>query len=485
MSEFEHLERVAENEWLLHPHSGMRVPGVLFADEATIEQLHREASDQADWSALRQLRQVASLPGIVAPAVALPDVHPGYGFPIGGVGAFDLEQGVVVVGGVGFDINCGVRLLRTPLHRADLAPDLERLGEDLFRTVPAGLGATGALQLTMDEIDRLLVDGARFVFERGLGIESDLDYIEEGGRMEDADPAVVSRLAKQRQFEQVGTLGSGNHYLEIQSVEEVLDPSAAVYGLEKDQVVIAIHTGSRALGHQIGQDYLKRLADAPRKYGFEVSDRELVCAPIRSPEGAQYLQAMRCGANCAFANRQAIAHLVRRAFVRCCGLQEQGVETVYDIGHNSAKVEHHEVSGKSVPLLVHRKGATRAFGPGHPAAPAAYRTVGHPILVGGTMGTSSYILHGTEEGMRKAFGSGVHGAGRALSRKKATKRFWSEEVEAQLAAAGIRLWTHNRRGISEEAPAAYKDVDRVVATAASAGLNVPVARLRPMGVIKG
>jgi len=480
------LERVAPAEWLLPSAEGMRVPGRIFADEETIAGLLEDEEREGGWSALRQVRNVAALPGIVEASLALPDVHPGYGFPIGGVGAFDVRDGVAVVGGVGFDINCGVRMLRTPLRRMDVAPLLDRLGEDLFRTVPAGLGSKGTLRLSIAEIDSVLRDGAAYAVDRSFGSTEDLRFVEEGGRIDGADPAAVSDLAKRRQFGQVGTLGSGNHYLEVQSVEAVLDEEAArVYGLAEGQVVVSIHTGSRALGHQIGQDALKEMAAASAKYGIDVPERELVCAPVESPEGERYLSAVACGANCAFANRQVIAHLVRSSFDRVCGVSERAVETVYDIGHNSARFEEHLVGGEPRRLLVHRKGSTRAFAAGRPESPDAYRSVGHPTFVGGTMGTASYVLRGTQIGMERTFGSGIHGAGRALSRKKAAKRFWGETVIADLAEAGIRVWAHSKRGVAEEAPGAYKDVDRVVAAAVEAGITRAVARLRPMAVVKG
>jgi len=480
------LERVSLSEWLLPREGPMRVPGRIFADETTISQLEEDERNRVEWSALRQVRNVATLPGIVGAALALPDVHPGYGFPIGGVGAFDPEEGVVVVGGVGFDINCGVRLLGTPLRWPAIQSWIDRLGEQLFRTVPAGLGAQGELRLSIAEIDHLLAQGARYVIDRGFGTADDLAHIEENGCIEDADPETVSMRAKQRQFRQVGTLGSGNHYLEIQVVEELLDPEAArLYGLSENQVVVSIHTGSRALGHQIGQDYLKEMTAASRKYGIPVPERELVCAPIRSPEGRQYLSAVACGVNCAFANRQVIAHLARSVLVNVAGCASEEVRTIYDIGHNNVKLETHSIEGVSRPLLVHRKGSTRAFGPGRVESPNSYRPVGHPVLVGGTMGTSSYVMRGTDVGMATTFGSAIHGAGRALSRKKAAKRFWGETVVSDLAAAGIQIWAHSKQGIAEEAPNAYKDIDCVVRAATDAGIARVVARLRPIAGIKG
>lgn len=484
MAEGYEIERVSDAEWLIPATGEMRVPGRVFVDPEMMEDLQGELS--GEWSALRQVRNVATLPGIVGAAVALPDVHPGYGFPIGGVGAFDPDEGVVVVGGVGFDINCGVRLMRTPLSREEVEDRRDALADDLYRTVPAGLGSTGKLRLSLTEIDRLLAAGAEYVISHGYGLEADLEFIEDGGRIPGADPGAVSRRAKERQFRQVGTLGAGNHYLEVQYVEEVMDPAAAaVYGLREGQVVISIHTGSRALGHQIGQDYLKEMEAATRKYGISVPELELVCAPISSPEGKRYLSAVAAGANCAFANREVIGHLVRESFTRVFGLDPEEVSLVYDIGHNNAKFERHVVDGEVRTLLVHRKGSTRAFGPGREESPGPYRAVGHPTLVGGSMGTASYVMRGTPAGMEKAFGSGVHGAGRAVSRRKAAKRYFGKEIEQELRKQGIVLRAHSLRGVAEEAPGAYKDVERVVRAAAAAGINLPVARLRPLVVVKG
>ena len=480
------LQRTSDAEWILPKSGDMRVPARVIADDGTIAQLQQDTAEKKEWNALRQLRDVACLPGIVGEALALPDIHPGYGFPIGGVAAFGADEGVVVAGGVGFDINCGVRLLATPLDRAALASRADDVAKDLFDTVPAGIGAEGNLRLTMSEIDPLLREGAAYVIERGYGIEEDIEFIEENGRIEGCDPDTVSKTAKQRQFRQVGTLGAGNHYLEVQEIEKIFDRKAAeAYGLHEGQIVISIHTGSRALGHQIGQDYLKVMEEASRKYGIPVRERELVCAPIKSPEGKRYLSAIACGANCAFANRQVIAHLVRSVMHRVYGMSPASVRTVYDIGHNNAKFEQHMIGGKIRRLLVHRKGSTRAFGPGREESPASYRHVGHPTFVGGTMGTASYVMRGTANGMIRAFGSGIHGAGRALSRKKAAKKYWGEEIKSDLASRGIILRAHSIRGIAEEAPGAYKDVEQVVEAATQSGINAPVARLVPIIVIKG
>jgi tRNA-splicing ligase RtcB len=486
MAEELELERISEAEWLLPKHGEMRAPARVIADELTITKLRQDTAEKREWNALRQLHDVACLPGIVGEALALPDVHPGYGFPIGGVAAFDATDGVVVVGGVGFDINCGVRLLATPLDRAALTSRANDVARDLFDTVPAGIGSEGNLRLPMSEIDELLEQGASYVIERGYGLADDIEFIEENGRIEGADPETVSTVAKQRQFRQVGTLGAGNHYLEVQEVAEILDrEAAAAYGLTKGQIVISIHTGSRALGHQIGQDYLKVMEEASRKYHIPIRQQELVCAPITSPEGSRYLSAIACGGNCAFANRQVIAHLVRSILHRVFGMSPSSVRTVYDIGHNNAKFEEHTIDGEMRRLLVHRKGSTRAFGPHRAESPAVYRDVGHPTLVGGTMGTASYVMHGTDLGMTKAFGSGIHGAGRALSRKKAAKKYWGEDVKSDLLSRGIILRAHSTRGIAEEAPGAYKDVERVVDAAVRSGISRSVARLVPIIVIKG
>ncbi len=487
------LRRIGDCAWELPKTGEMRVPGWIFVSEALLRPLlsgeadgEGEGGGGHDWNALTQVRNVASLPGIAKASIAMPDVHPGYGFPIGGVGAFDPEGGVVAMGGVGFDINCGVRVLATPLTRSDIEGRKEELADALFAQVPAGLGSEGRIRLALDGVDEVLEKGARFALERGYGLPEDLEYIEENGEMEGADPTAVSKKAKEREFRQIGTLGSGNHYLEVQYVEEVNDPTAArAYGIEKDQVLIAIHCGSRGLGHQIGQDSLPDLERASRKYGIPIRERELVCAPIQSPEGQKYLAAVCAGINCAFANRQVIAHLVREALAPLFSLPPGKFRTLYDVGHNNVKFEHHRVDGEERKLLVHRKGSTRAFGPGRRENPDRYRKHGHPIFVGGTMGTASYILRGTEEGMDKVFGSGVHGAGRAMSRTKAKKRWRGQDLVQSLAKQGIVVRAHSYAGAAEEAPGAYKDVDLVVEAAVGAGLNALVAKVRPMTCIKG
>ena len=480
------LERVAPYVWEVIQRGDMRVPGRIYGDRAIVNHLVSDVKKGKEWNALKQIVNVACLPGIQSASLAMADVHPGYGFPIGGVGAFDPDAGVISVAGVGFDINCGVRTLSTQLEESDITPHLEELANELYDTVPAGLGSTGDLKLSMKEIDQLLRKGARFSVQRGYGTAEDLEYIEDRGCLEGADPASVSDKAKRRQFKQVGTLGSGNHYCEVQVVEEIFAPNTAgAFGLFPGQVLVSIHSGSRALGHQIGTDYLPFLEKSSKKYGIPIRERELVCAPFRSPEGQQYFAAMKAGANCAYANRQALAHLVRRAFNRALGTKESEIRTLYEVPHNVAKLEKHTVDGRERELLVHRKGATRAFGPGRAELPAAYRDVGQPVLVGGTMGTYSYVLVGTLRGMEETFGSALHGAGRALSRRQAKKRYWGGDVIKELAKRGIMIRAHSVAGVAEEAPGAYKDVQQVVDVMHEAGVVRRVARLRPVICVKG
>ena len=479
------LRPAGTNVWEMPRQGPMLVPGRIYADRESIRHLLAEGRSQ-EWDALDQVRNVACLPGIRTASLAMADIHPGYGFPIGGVGAFDLDEGVVSIAGVGFDINCGVRTMSLDLSRSDIDARRDETADELFRSVPAGIGSTGSLRLSHGQIDNVLREGARFVLDRGFGIPEDLEYIEEGGVVEGADPSCVSDRAKDRQEKQIGTLGSGNHYLEVQYVDEVFDGEAATaFGLAEGSVVVSIHTGSRALGHQIGTDYQSVLRAATRKYRIPVPENDLMAAPIGSPEGRQYIAAVKAGINCAFANRQAIGGLVRNAFKRLFGLPDGAIRTLYEVGHNNIKVETHEVDGRPVKLLVHRKGATRAFAAGRPEVPERYRSVGQPVLVGGTMGTASYILVGTEKGMRETFGSAVHGAGRLKSRKRALKDYRGEGVLRDLARAGISVRVHSRRGAAEEAPGAYKDVDRVVAIMEGAGVNRRVVRLRPLVCVKG
>ncbi len=445
----------------------------------------RALLEAMDDKVLEQITNVARLPGLVGAALAMPDAHWGYGFPIGGVAAFDPDHGgIVSAGGVGFDISCGIRCLRTDLTAADIAPHAEWLGDVLLRDIPAGVGVEGAIQLGERELDAVMRGGARWAVEQGYGVAADLAMIEEHGCIDGAHPGNVSSLAKRRQRGEMGTLGSGNHYLEVQKVERVHDErAAAAYGLFEGQVVVSIHCGSRGLGHQIGTEFLVSLAKAASRLGIVLPDRELACAPIKSPEGQEYLGAMNAAINCALANRQILAHLARQAFARRFPLAK--LDTLYDVSHNTCKAERHKVDGRERLLYVHRKGATRAFGPGHPAIPAAYREVGQPVIIGGSMGTGSYILAGTKQSEARAWSSASHGAGRAMSRNQALRRWHGRAVVDELGARGIVIRSNSMRGIAEEAPGAYKDIDDVAEATERAGLAKRVASLRPLVCIKG
>jgi len=471
------FERISATEWRLHPQGAMRVPAVLYASEPLVREMDDKVAEQ--------MANVASLPGIVRASYAMPDAHWGYGFPIGGVAAFDPDRGgVVSAGGVGFDISCGVRMLHTGLPRAAVEAVQARLADALFRAVPAGVGSTGALRLGGKEMDAMLVEGARWAVRRGHGEESDLDRIEERGTMVGARHDCVSEQAKTRQRDQVGTLGSGNHYLEVQVVAEIHDEDRArAYGLAQDRVVVSIHCGSRGLGHQIGTDFLRRMTLEARQHGLAPADRELACAPIRSELGQEYLGAMRAAMNCALANRQVLTALVRGVFAVV--LPAARLPLLYDVSHNTCKVEEHRTDGGKRKLYVHRKGATRAFGPGHPDVPAAFRDAGQPVLIGGSMGTGSYVLAGTRESEALAFSSACHGAGRAMSRRQALETWQGRQVVEDLAARGILVKSPSMRGVAEEAPGAYKDVSAVVDAADAAGLARKVARVKPLVCIKG
>jgi tRNA-splicing ligase RtcB len=455
----------------------MRVPGVIFADEALI--------DAMDDKVAEQVGNVAALPGIVKASFAMPDAHWGYGFPIGGVAAFDPDEGgVVSAGGVGFDISCGVRTLLTGLRAGDVGPVKRALADTLFAHIPAGVGSTGSIRLGPAQMDAMLAGGARWAVAQGYGSGEDLERIEERGSARGADPAAVSEAAKRRQRDEMGTLGSGNHYLEVQRVARIHDAAAAkAFGLEEDAVVVSIHCGSRGLGHQIGTEYLREMAIAAKASGIALPERELACAPIRSTVGERYLAAMRAGINCALANRQILTHLVRNAFRSV--LPRARLELLYDVSHNTCKVEEHAVDGERRRLFVHRKGATRAFGPGHADLPAAFSSTGQPVLIGGSMGTASYVLAGTVRGMRAAFGSACHGAGRSMSRHEALRHWSGRAVVDELAGRGILIRSPSQRGVAEEAPGAYKDVTEVVDAADRAGLARKVARLEPIVCVKG
>jgi tRNA-splicing ligase RtcB len=469
--------RVDPTTWQIEPHGAMRVPAIIYADEDLIRDMDDKVGEQAI--------NVATLPGIMQASYAMPDAHWGYGFPIGGVAAFDPDQGgVVSAGGVGFDISCGVRTMLTGLSVPDILPVQKALADSLFRQIPAGVGSKGAITLDAVEMDAMLSGGAHWAVERGWGEARDLERIEEQGRAAGARPDCVSSRAKERQRREMGTLGSGNHYLEIQAVAELYDAAVAeVFGLKKDDVVVTIHCGSRGLGHQIGTEFLKEMVGSAREAGIELPDRELACAPINSEVGQRYLGAMRAAINCALANREILGHFSRRVFSYF--FPHADLRLLFDVSHNTCKVEPHLVDGKRCELFVHRKGATRAFGPGHESLPDALRGVGQPVLIGGSMGTGSFILVGQEGNERKAFSSACHGAGRALSRHAALKKWSGRKIIDDLAEQGVLIRSPSTRGVAEEAPGAYKDVGAVVLAAEHAGLARRVARMRPLVCIKG
>jgi tRNA-splicing ligase RtcB (3'-phosphate/5'-hydroxy nucleic acid ligase) len=471
------LQREGDYRWVIEPSGAMRVPAVLYADEVLLADM----DDKVRW----QLCNVASLPGIVGAAYAMPDAHWGYGFPIGGVAAFDAEAGgVVSAGGVGFDISCGVRTLVSGCTRDDVVGVQQRLAHELARAIPAGVGSTGRLRLAEAEMDAMLTGGARWAVAQGYGSAEDLAHIEEGGCIAGADPGALSRRARERQRDEMGTLGSGNHYLEVQWVAEVFDAAAAeAFGLTPGRAVVSIHCGSRGLGHQVGTDYLRDMVLAAPSFGLQLPDRELACAPIRSELGQRYLGAMRAAMNCALANRQILTHLCRESF-RCILPSFDG-RLLYDVSHNICKEEAHEVGGRPRRLYVHRKGATRAFGPAHAAVPEALRAHGQPVLIGGSMGTASYVLAGAASGETLSWSSACHGAGRSMSRHQATKQWRGRTVVDELEARGILVRSPSLRGVAEEAPGAYKSVDRVVDVAQRAGLARKVARLEPLICVKG
>jgi tRNA-splicing ligase RtcB len=478
------LEKIDDYRWLI-PTSykpGMRVPGLIYADEVMLKQI---MEDQA----AEQVANVAFLPGIVGYSLAMPDIHWGYGFPIGGVAAMRFGDGVVSPGGVGFDINCGVRVMRTNLVRDEVRPKIGKLVDALFNAVPSGLGSKGRIRLKSGEMDDVLRKGSRWAVQQGYGRPEDLETTEERGEMADADPGGVSQRARERGVPQLGTLGSGNHFLEVAVVDEIYEPDiAAVMGIERiDQVLLYVHCGSRGLGHQVADDSIRTMVRAMSKYGIEVPDRQLACAPVNSPEGRAYLGAMRCAANYAWANRQCITHWVREAVsgVMEAGDRALGLELIYDVAHNIAKIEEYEVDGKTEKLCVHRKGATRAFPAGNPEVPEQFRSIGQPILIPGDMGRVSYILVGTEKAMEETFGSTCHGAGRRQSRAAAKKAMSGREVLAAMEARGIAVRGGSLSGLAEEAPEAYKDVNEVVDVAHSAGISRKVARTRPIAVVKG
>jgi tRNA-splicing ligase RtcB len=479
-----HLKKIDGYRWEI-PKSykpGMRVPGLVYADEALLEDIKEEQS-------LEQIANVAFLPGIVGHSMAMPDIHWGYGFPIGGVAATRVSDGVVSPGGVGYDINCGVRLLRTNLNEAEVRSKIRELINHLFNNVPSGLGSEGKIRVNEKHMDEVLKDGAYWAVKHGFGTSKDLEVTEEAGRMKDANPDKVSARAKKRGAPQLGTLGSGNHFLEVQVVKEIYHQSAAkAMGIEyTGQVLLLIHTGSRGLGHQVCNDYLRIMEQAINKYGISLPDRQLACAPIASDEGKDYLAAMASAANYAWANRQCIANWARESFSRVFdkSFKELGIEQIYDVAHNIAKIEVHTVDRKKMTLCVHRKGATRAFPPGHRDVPQCYQKIGQPVLIPGDMGRRSYVAIGTERAMTETFGSTCHGAGRLQSRGAAKRSLKGHDVANELAAKGILVKTGNMASLAEEASQAYKDVSHVVDVTHKTGISLKVAMATPMGVIKG
>ena len=478
------LEKIDDYRWEVPVtfKEGMRVPARIYADESLLDIV---AGEQA----IEQAANVAFLPGIVWRSLAMPDIHWGYGFPIGGVAAMRLDDGVVSPGGVGFDINCGTRVLTTTLTEAEVRPRLQQLVDQLFRDIPAGMGGKGALVVGELEIDDIMVRGSRWMIEHGYGRPADIESTESHGCLPGADPHKVSQRARQRGHVQLGTLGSGNHFLEVQVLERIFHPAAATaMGLrEPGQVLVFLHTGSRGFGHQVCQDYLDVMDRAVKRYGIRLPDPQLACAPIQSLEGQDYLGAMACAANFAWANRQGITHAARQAFARVFGRSQEslGLDLVYDVAHNIAKIEQHVVNGNEVTLCVHRKGATRAFPAGHPEIPDRYRHVGQPVLVPGDMGRYSYIAVGLPQAMRETWGSACHGAGRVQSRHAAKRLLRGVDLVRRLAEQGIIVRCQSRSALAEEASEAYKDVARVVTVLEKAGIAQPVARMRPIGVVKG
>lgn len=480
----EKLKQLDDFRWWLEKSARprMNVGSKIIGSERVIEAVED--------AAIEQLTNVATLPGVIEPVLAMPDIHWGYGLPMGAVGAFDAEEGIISAGCTGFDINCGVRLIRTNLTPKEVKPKLRQLMDELFNRVPAGVGSKGKLHLSNAEFDEVLQLGAGWAVKTGRGIEADLEHCEENGCMEGAatDPPIVSEKARRRGRPQLGTLGAGNHYLEVQIVEKVFHEQAAkTFGLEQNQVVIMLHTGSRGFGHQIATDYLEQMEDAVKKYNIWLPDRQLVCAPANSPEGQAYYAAMKAAVNFAFCNRQVMTHWIREGFQTIFGRdwEKLDMHLVYGVCHNICKFETHELNGKNQNLYVHRKGATRAYGPGNPYIPQVYRNVGQPVLIGGSMGTASYVLVGTDQAMEETFGSTCHGAGRAMSRSRAIKSFHGQQIRRSLEQQGKVIRSISSKILAEEAPKAYKDVDIVVDSVHGAGISKKVTRQIPIGVVKG
>ncbi len=475
------LKQIDKYRWELAKTGSMRVPGIVYA---TDEMLKGEQQNEP----LKQVANVAALPGIIKASLAMPDMHWGYGFPIGGVAAFDGKTGIISPGGVGYDINCGVRLATTSLVEKEVRPKLEDLVNALYQHIPSGVGSTGSIKLSISEEKKVLTDGSRWAVQHGFGIGSDLDHTEDGGCMENADPDVISNRALERGKKQLGTLGSGNHFLEVGVVEEIYDAkSAQAFGLFEGQVTLIVHSGSRGFGYQVCDDFLALMTKHVQQLGFELPDRQLACALIQSKEGVRYYNAMACAANYAWANRQILMHNSHDVFLKVFNIGPKALDLnlIYDVCHNIAKKEQHVVDGKKRLVCVHRKGATRAFPPGHPSLCDAYRPVGQPILIPGDMGTASFILAGTEKAMEETFGSTCHGAGRVLSRKAAKKKSKGRSIHRELEDKGILVRWSGRSTLAEEMPDAYKDISQVVAVVHGAGISKKVAKLKPIAVVKG
>lgn len=480
MADFK-LKKITDFLWEIPKENQMNVPGRIYASEKMLSKIYED-------DAAKQVMNVAQLPGIIKYSLAMPDIHWGYGFPIGGVAAFDVDSGIISPGGVGYDINCGVRLLKTALAKGDVKEKTKNLVHRLFNFIPTGVGSTGKLKVSNSELDQVMKKGARWAVENGFGDADDLERIEESGEMAGANPAVVSEKAKKRGRPQLGTLGSGNHFVELQYIDQIFDKGIAdKLGLFEGQITITIHTGSRGFGHQICEDYIHEMIRASQKYGIELPDRQLCCAPVNSPEGRQYFSAMVCAINFAFANRQIISHWVQEAFVRALQMSPKDVKLslVYEVAHNIAKMETHLVDGKKINCCVHRKGATRAFGPGHRELPEIYRHIGQPVLIPGDMGRASFVLVGTDEAMQQTFGSTCHGAGRIMSRNQAKKVAKGRSIKQELEDDGIFVMASSMATMSEEMPEAYKDVSDVVDAVVGAGISKKIARLKPLGGIKG
>jgi tRNA-splicing ligase RtcB len=478
----EKLKRIDENRLEVPKDykEGMRTNGIIYVDSVLEKELES--------GSIEQVANVATLPGIVGASMAMPDVHTGYGFPIGGVAAFDIKEGIISPGGVGYDINCGVRLLRSNLKKNNVLPRKKELVDALYNSIPSGVGSKGKIRLGPDDEEKLLIKGARWAVENGLGDASDLERIESGGCMDGADPSLISSRAYERGRAQQGTLGSGNHFLEVQYVDEIYDEKIAnAIGLFKDQITVMIHTGSRGFGHQVCTDFLEVMGRAVQKYGIILPDRELACAPFNSPEAKDYFAAMKSAANYAWANRQCLMHWTREVFMSVFNMtpSELGLTLIYDVAHNIAKIEEHIVNGQKKKLIVHRKGSTRAFPPGHPELPAVYRNLGQPVLIPGDMGRASFVLIGTEGAMKETFGSTCHGAGRVMSRHQAIRQAKGRAIWREMEDRGIIVRAAGRETLAEEMSEAYKDISNVVDVVHNAGISKKVAKLKPIGVIKG